>query len=65
MSELFYSLAVLACPLGMGAMMWFMMRGKRSGPQPAHLNEAELADMRTEIDRLRSMQGDAHATDRR
>ena len=36
MSELFYALAVLACPLGMGAMMWLMMRGGKSQPEPQH-----------------------------
>ena len=32
MSELFYLLALLVCPVGMGAMMWMISRGpERSG----------------------------------
>jgi len=29
--ELLYILALLACPVGMGAMMWFMSKGMLSG----------------------------------
>lgn len=61
----FYALAILACPVGMGAMMWFMMRGGRQGHQMGqssnpteppidHQRETELARLRDEIDELRS-----------
>ena len=53
MSELFYLLALLACPVGMGAMMWMMSRGHGSRPQPAE-DQAELAGLRAEIDQLRA-----------
>ena len=62
MSELFYSLAILACPVGMGAMMWFMMRGQQNQPATSSVStgeQAELARMRAEIDQLRAAQRDA------
>lgn len=60
----FYALAILACPLGMGAMMWFMMRGGRhsqhisstSNPLESSVDrdhEIELARLQTEIDEIR------------
>jgi hypothetical protein len=54
MSELFYSLAILACPVGMGLMMWFMMRGMNKAPAAAPAQDAELVQMRAEIDQLRA-----------
>ena len=53
MSELFYSLAILACPVGMGLMMWFMMRGMNT-PAAAPAQDAELVQMRAEIDQPRA-----------
>jgi hypothetical protein len=66
MSQIFYSLAVLACPVGMGAMMFFMMRGGKRQPAPnsaqslgqVSLQEAELIRMRAEIDELRQAHTD-------
>lgn len=58
MPTIFYSLAVLACPVGMGLMMW-MMRGGKQSPQdssPPQDSAAELARLRTEIDQLRAAQ---------
>ena len=56
MPESLYALAFLACPLGMGLMMWMMMRGGRSQPaedeSPA-AQQTELARLRAEIDLLR------------
>ena len=54
MPELFYSLAILACPVGMGLMMWFMMRGMNNAPTVTPAQDAELARMRVEIDQLRA-----------
>ncbi len=63
MTEAFYALAVLACPVGMGVMMWFMMRGgKQSTPaapaQPSG-RDAEFVALRAEIDQLRAAQRDS------
>lgn len=57
MSQIFYGLALLACPVGMGAMMFFMMRGnKKEQPEPGSVEE--LVRMRAEIDQLRAKQRD-------
>lgn len=68
MAESLYALAVLACPVGMGAMMWFMMRGgKQPAPpappapaQPAG-SDAELVALRAEVDQLRAEQRERRA----
>jgi hypothetical protein len=63
----FYALALLACPVGMGVMMWFMMRGGRQGQQMGQSSkpmesstdlerETELARLRAEIDEIRAKQ---------
>ena len=50
MSQLVSALPLLACPVGMGAMMLFMARGHR----PSEPNrDAEMARLQAEIDRLR------------
>lgn len=60
MFELLRSLAILACPAGMGLMMWFMMRGqgKQTATQNPPSTDAELAGLRAEIDQLRAAQRD-------
>lgn len=46
-------LAFLACPIGMGAMMWFMARGNsRSKQHPAEDDGSDLASLRAEQVRL-------------
>lgn len=50
--QLLLVIAVLACPVSMGLMMWFMMRGR--GTQPATPDqEQELARLRAQIEALR------------
>jgi len=58
MTQAFYALAVLACPVGMGVMMWFMMRGGWHSAPPAGptVSDTELAALRAELDRLRAAQ---------
>lgn len=65
MSDLFSSLAILACPVGMGAMMWFMMRGRKRHPAAVTAEDAELASMRAEIDQLRAAQQHAGTSTRK
>jgi hypothetical protein len=55
-----YSLALLACPIGMGLMMWLMTRGPRpTTPPPAAptATDLEVVRLRAEVDQL-------HATHR-
>ncbi|SKD80945.1 hypothetical protein [Mycobacteroides abscessus] len=51
MSSVVPVLAVLACPVGMAAMMWTMMRG-RGGTETAQ--SRELAALRDEIAQLKA-----------
>lgn len=53
MQALFYGIAVLACPVGMGAMMWLMMRGQRKGGTDDGGAE-QVAQLRAEIDELKA-----------
>lgn len=52
MESLLYGIAVLACPVGMGAMMWMMMRGQRGGNSPK--GPDQVAELRSEIDQLKA-----------
>jgi hypothetical protein len=67
MKELLYTLPLLACPVGMGLMMWFMMRGKKEPQSPQTdasmsgsdaATDAQIASLRSELDQLRAGQCD-------
>jgi hypothetical protein len=64
------ALCALACPVGMGAMMWFMARGSRSSDAPPVPPPATLDDLRheherlgTQIDSMESSHDDAERTE--
>jgi hypothetical protein len=46
--------ATLACPAGMGLMIWVMMRGHGSTHQTLNPVSEQIDELRAEIDRLRS-----------
>ena len=54
MIHLLYTLPLLVCPIGIGLMMWFMMRGKGHGAGSAEGHDSELARLRADVERLRS-----------
>ena len=59
-----YALVALACPVGMGLMMWMMMRGNKrrlSGDETPD-KQTELARMQAEIDQLRAADRDRQDT---
>lgn len=52
MESVLVSLAFLACPVGMGLMMWFMAKGQRSKTQPLTAHPRSLEQLREEQQRL-------------
>lgn len=59
MPDLLFPLLLLACPVGMGAMMWWMSRTMNGTRAPSAAEEAEVVRMRAEIDQLRAAQRDS------
>ena len=62
MDKLLYLLPVLACPVGMGLMMWLMMRPKHGSQPVPGADQQELLRLRKEIDALRTQRN--HVQDR-
>ncbi|WP_035770584.1 hypothetical protein [Arthrobacter castelli] len=60
MIDVLYILALLACPVGMGLMMWFMMRGNKNNPasSPSPATETELIRLRAEVEQLKTGERD-------
>lgn len=67
MSEALFGLALLACPVGMVLMMWFMMRGGQHGGEQvqAPVTQEELAQLRAEVEQLHAVQDGRPAQERR
>lgn len=51
MDQLLLAAAVLACPVGMGLMMWMMMRGNHGADAP---DQSEIKRLQAEVDLLKS-----------
>jgi hypothetical protein len=65
---LLLGVAALACPVGMGLMMWMMMRGFGGQAGGGHKDPAaqqELARLRVEIDQLREARSTRELADER
>ena len=67
MPESLFALALLACPLGMGAMMWMMMRrpAEPSASEDTQVKQTELAALQAQIDQLHAQQRHASRADNR
>jgi hypothetical protein len=67
MPQFLYPLLLLACPIGMGLMMWFMARGGLHASQRGSLidppaAQSELDELRKEVAELRAAQKDTRET---
>ena len=57
MESLLYGVAILACPVGMGLMMWMMMRGNGGGNSGEGGGSEQVAQLRAEIEQLKVDRG--------
>ncbi|MFI7190017.1 hypothetical protein ACIBQ0_09810 [Nocardia nova] len=59
MGQAFYALALLACPVGMGLMMFMMMRGNKDPVDrpSAPADRTQIDALRAEIDALKAESG--------
>ncbi|TPQ19924.1 hypothetical protein [Streptomyces sporangiiformans] len=67
MPQFLYPLLLLACPIGMGLMMWFMTRGglhasRRGNSIDSPVVHSELHELRKEVAELRAAQKDTRET---
>ncbi|MFE9650387.1 hypothetical protein ACFYO0_41100 [Streptomyces sp. NPDC006365] len=67
MPQFLYPLLLLACPIGMGLMMWFMTRGglrvsRRGTSIDSPAAHSELNELRKEVAALRAAQKDTRGT---
>jgi hypothetical protein len=64
MQSVLLGLAALACPVGMGLMMWLMMRGHgQSTPSAAGATSQQVDELRAEIERLKAERSTEHRLD--
>lgn len=55
MEQFLAALPLLACPVGMGVMMWWMSRNRHADDaRPATDQATEVARLRTELNQLRA-----------
>ena len=64
MQSLLLGVAVLACPVGMGLMMWMMMRGqsKDTAGSEDDSRQQEVQALRAEIERLKAQRASDRTT---
>jgi hypothetical protein len=64
MQALLLWVAVLACPVGMGLMMWMMMRGQSNHTDASedHSWQQEVQALRLEIEQLKAQRANDRAT---
>jgi len=64
MQSLLLEVAVLACPVGMGLMMWMMMRGqsKDAASSEDRSSQQEIQALRVEIEKLKAQRANDPTT---